>query len=89
MSRKKKLPKIEVRTLVNGYSLAIEGHKHEYMYFSPEKLMEGVEIGVDSGQAGFFDAPYYEENKKKENEDECMTVFVILPLGKRLLVQLT
>ena len=42
MSRKKKLPKIEVRTLANGYSLAIEGHKHEYMYFSPEKLMEGV-----------------------------------------------
>lgn len=42
MGRKKKLPHIEVRTLANGYSLAIEGHKHEYMYFSPEKLMEGI-----------------------------------------------
>ena len=42
MGRKKKLPHIEVRTLANGYSLSIEGHKHEYMYFSPEKLMEGV-----------------------------------------------
>ena len=42
MGRKKKLPKIEVRTVANGYSLAIEGHKHEYMYFSPEKLMEGI-----------------------------------------------
>lgn len=46
MGRKKKLPKIEVRTLPNGYSLAIEGHKQEYLYFSPEKLMEGVMVHV-------------------------------------------
>ena len=44
--RRKKLPKIEVRTTPNGYSMAIEGHKHEYMYFSPEKLMEGVMVHV-------------------------------------------
>ena len=44
--RKKKLPKIEVRTTPNGYSMAIEGHKQEYMYFSPEKLMEGVMMHV-------------------------------------------
>lgn len=44
--RKKKLPKIEVRTTPNGYSLAIEGHKQEYMYFSPEKLMEGVMVHI-------------------------------------------
>lgn len=43
---KKKLPRIEVHTLPNGYSLSIEGHKHEYMYFSPEKLMEGVMVHV-------------------------------------------
>ena len=46
MGRKKKLPKIEVRTVANGYTLAIEGHKQEYMYFSPEKLMEGVMVHV-------------------------------------------
>ena len=44
--RKKKLPKIEVRTTPNGYSLAIEGHKQEYLYFSPEKLMEGVMVHI-------------------------------------------
>ena len=36
MGRKKKLPKIEVRTVANGYTLAIEGHKQVYLYFSPE-----------------------------------------------------
>ena len=46
MGRKKKLPRISVSTLPNGYSLSIEGHKHEYMYFSPEKLMEGVMVHV-------------------------------------------
>jgi hypothetical protein len=46
MGRKKKLPRISVQTLPNGYSLAIEGHKHEYMYFSPEKLLEGVMVHV-------------------------------------------
>ena len=44
--RRKKLPKIEVRTAPNGYQLSIEGHKQEYMYFSPEKLMEGVMVHV-------------------------------------------
>ena len=46
MGRKKKLPHIEVRTVANGYSLAIEGHRQEYMYFSPEKLMEGVMVHI-------------------------------------------
>ena len=44
--RRKKLPKIEVRTTPNGYSLSIEGHKEEYIYFSPEKLMEGVMVHI-------------------------------------------
>ena len=44
--RRKKLPKIEVRTAPNGYQLSIEGHKQEYMYFSPEKLMEGVMVHI-------------------------------------------
>ena len=46
MGRKKKLPKIEVRTVANGYTLAIDGHKQEYLYFTPEKLMEGVMVHV-------------------------------------------
>ena len=46
MGRKKKLPRISVSTLPNGYSLSIEGHKHEYMYFSPEKLLEGMMVHV-------------------------------------------
>ena len=46
MGRKKKLPRISMSTLPNGYSLSIEGHKHEYMYFSPEKLLEGMMVHV-------------------------------------------
>lgn len=46
MGRKKKLPRIEVRTVPNGYMLTIEGHKQPYMYFSPEKLMEGVMVHI-------------------------------------------
>ena len=46
MGRKKKLPHIEVRTVPNGYTLTIEGHKQEYLYFSLEKLMEGVMVHV-------------------------------------------
>ena len=40
MGRRKKLPKIDVRTLPNGYSLAIEGHRQEYMYYTPEALLK-------------------------------------------------
>lgn len=46
MGRKKKLPQIEVRTAPNGYSLAIEGHKQEYFYFSPDKLLEGIMVHI-------------------------------------------
>ena len=46
MGRKKKLPKIEVHSVSNGYVMTIEGHRQEYMYFSPEKLMEGVMVHV-------------------------------------------
>ena len=44
--RKKKMPRIEVKTLPNGYSLAIEGHKQEYMYFNPEGLVEGIMVHI-------------------------------------------
>lgn len=48
---KKKLPMISVQTLPNGYSLAFDGMsaKGGFMYFSPEKLLEGfmVHIGLE------------------------------------------
>ncbi len=44
--RRKKLPKIEVRTLPNGYSMVIEGHRQEYMYYTPEALLKGMMLHV-------------------------------------------
>ena len=46
--QKKKLPKITVTTVTNGYVLTFDKAKHEFMYFSPEKLLEGfmVHIGL-------------------------------------------
>ena len=44
--RRKKLPKIEIRTVPNGYSMAIEGHRQEYMYYTPEALLKGVMMHV-------------------------------------------
>ena len=46
MGRPKKMPRISVKTLPNGYALSIEGHRHEYMYFTPEKLLEGIMVHV-------------------------------------------
>ena len=44
--KRKKLPRIEIRTVNNGYTLSIEGHKQEYMYFTPAKLLEGFMVHV-------------------------------------------
>lgn len=46
MGRRKKLPKIEVRTVSNGYSMAIEGHRQEYLYYTPEALVKGVMMHI-------------------------------------------
>ncbi len=43
------MPLIEVRTCRNGYQLKIEGHKNEYMYFSPIQLVTGVMTHVGMG----------------------------------------
>lgn len=41
------LPKIEVRTLNNGYQLRFDGMKGiGYMYYSPEKLLEGFMLHI-------------------------------------------
>ena len=44
--RKKKLPKITVQTVANGYTLTLQGHTREYMYFTPETLLEGFMVHV-------------------------------------------
>lgn len=44
--RKKKLPKITVQTVANGYTLNIQGHTRDYMYFTPETLLEGFMVHV-------------------------------------------
>ena len=46
MGRKKKLPKIEVKTVQNGYVLTFDGARHEFMYFSPDKLLEGFMMHI-------------------------------------------
>ena len=46
MGRKKKLPKIEVNTVQNGYVLTFDGARHEFMYFTPEKLLEGFMMHI-------------------------------------------
>ena len=46
MGRKKKLPKIEVKTVQNGYVLTFDGARHEFMYFTPEKLLEGFMMHI-------------------------------------------
>ena len=32
--------------MANGYTLNIEGHRQEYMYFSPDKLLEGFMMHI-------------------------------------------
>lgn len=41
---RKRKPRIQVQTVANGYCLGINGE--QYMYFTPEKLMEGVMVHI-------------------------------------------
>lgn len=67
-----------------GFRIAELIIRHEdYLEGDIEQLAEGVDVGVDSGQAGFFDAPYYEENKAKENEDEWYDRVSDITLGEK------
>lgn len=66
-----------------GYRIAELIIRHEdYPEGEIEKLMEGVDVGVDSGQAGFFDAPYYEDNKSEEKDDDWYDRVSDLTLGE-------
>ncbi len=47
MGRKKKLKRIEVHTLPNGYSLDFDGARaNGFMYFSEDKLLEGFMLHI-------------------------------------------
>ena len=77
---KKKLPRIEVRTLKNGYSLEFDGMQTPggHMYFSVDQLLQGfmIHIGLKktaqldpSTMADFIDtAMKYNDNEKAIRE---------------------
>lgn len=79
---KKKLPRIEVRTLKNGYSLEFDGMQTSggHMYFSVDQLLQGfmIHIGLKktaqldpSTMADFIDtAMKYNDNEKAIREIE-------------------
>ena len=79
---KKKLPRIEVRTLKNGYSLEFDGMQTAggHMYFSVDQLLQGfmIHIGLKktaqldpSTMADFIDtAMKYNDNEKAIREIE-------------------
>ena len=47
MTRKKKLKRIEVHTLPNGYSLDFDGARaNGFMYYSEDKLLEGFMLHI-------------------------------------------
>ena len=54
-----------------GYRIAELIIRHEdYPDGEIETLMEGVDVGVDSGQAGFFDVNYYNGFHNEELDDD-------------------
>jgi len=66
-----------------GFRIAELIIRHEdYPEGDIETLMEGVDVGVDSGQAGFFDAAYYEEMKSEENNEEWYDRICDITLGE-------
>ena len=54
---KKELPKIEVETRPNGYSLKFHGMKQSggYLYFTTEKLLRGFMLHIGLGMTGDLD----------------------------------
>lgn len=66
-----------------GFRIAELIIRHEdYPEGEIENFMEGVDVGVDSGQAGFFDAPYYEDCKSEEKDEEWYDRVSDLTLGE-------
>ena len=82
---KKELPKIEVETRPNGYSLKFDGMKQSggHMYFTPEKLLEGFmlhiglemteQLDIDTMQDFIVAACNWKDNKKCVQEIERLT----------------
>ena len=79
------IPKIEVRTIPNGYTLTFEGMKQKdgYMYFSSEKLLEGFmahigleitdQLNMDTVQDFLVTAMNWKDNKECIKEIERLT----------------
>lgn len=87
MTKQKKLPKIEVHTLPNGYSLDYEGQTgNGHLYFSPEKLLEGFmlhigmkmteQLNVETMQDFIVAAVNNKDIKKATNEINKLTMSV-------------
>lgn len=57
-SEEKRLPWIKVVTYPNGYGLEYEGMKHSqgFMYYTPEKLLEGFMLHIGLGMTEQLDA---------------------------------
>ena len=86
---------IKVETLPNGYSLKFDGmtQKYGYMYFTPEKLLEGfmLHIGLemtdmldtDTMQDFIVTAMNWRDNKKCVKEIEKLTLELRKMTGRR------
>lgn len=50
----------------------------------PTEIIEGVGIGVDSGQAGFYDKEYFVETRNNDEwyDEVCVTTFEVKPNPK-------
>lgn len=81
---KKKLPRIEVRTLTNGYSLEFDGMQSSggHLYFSVDQLLKGFMIHIGLKKTAFLDpstmadfietAMKYNDNEKAIQEIESL-----------------
>lgn len=66
-----------------GFRIAELIVRHEdYPEGDIETLMGDVDVGVDSGQAGFFDVAYYEYMKSEEKDEEWYKRVCDLTLGE-------
>ena len=92
---KRGITMIKVETLPNGYSLKFDGmtQKGGYMYFTPEKLLEGfmLHIGLemtdmldtDTMQDFIVTAMNWRDNKKCVKEIEKLTLELRKMTGRR------
>jgi len=92
---KKKLPFISVELIPNGYSLKFEGmtQPNGYLYFSPDKLLDGFMMHIGLGMTGQLDTSTmqdfivavckWSDNKKCVDEIERLKLEMKMLKGKR------